>query len=123
LQATYEGDNRYNDKFVNFLSDDVKQQYRELYKKYAAALGNFEDSDLSASEKMSKDVLLWEIDIHSAAIDFNSDMAPIDQMWSLNLSIEQFAGGSSAQPFNTVQDYENWLVRLSGYLEWLSSAK
>jgi len=35
----------------------------------------------------------------------------------------QLASGEGAQPFKTVQDYENWLVRIQGYLEWLDSAQ
>jgi uncharacterized protein (DUF885 family) len=41
----------------------------------------------------------------------------------MNLMIGQLAGGTSAQPFKTVEDYDNWLKRLDDYVVWLKSAK
>jgi len=35
----------------------------------------------------------------------------------------QLASGSGAQPFKTVEDYNNWLKRVDGYLVWLDSAE
>ena len=52
---------------------------------------------------------------------FNTDLTPIDQMWTRQLTIGQFAAGKSAQPFKTVTDYNNWLKRLDAYCEWLAS--
>ena len=37
--------------------------------------------------------------------------------------IGQYASGSSAQPFKTVEDYKNWLRRVDGYLTWMNSAQ
>jgi uncharacterized protein (DUF885 family) len=36
--------------------------------------------------------------------------------------IGQFAGGTSAQPFKTVRDYENWLKRLDAFTGWCETA-
>ena len=44
-------------------------------------------------------------------------------MWTQQLTIGQFAGGSSAQPFNSVEDYKNWLKRVDAYLVWLDTAE
>jgi uncharacterized protein (DUF885 family) len=44
-------------------------------------------------------------------------------MWTLQLTIGQLAGGSSAQPFTSVEDYENWLNRVDDYLIWLNTAE
>jgi uncharacterized protein (DUF885 family) len=33
------------------------------------------------------------------------------------------AGGTTSQPFNSVEDYKNWLARVDSYLDWLASAK
>ena len=48
---------------------------------------------------------------------------PIDQMWSKNLDFNQLAGGTNAQPFNSVEDYKNWLKRVDAYLVWLASTQ
>ena len=48
---------------------------------------------------------------------------PINQMWTVNLTMGTLGSGSSAQPFKTVKDYENWLSRLNKYNTWLISAE
>lgn len=123
LQATYEGDPRYNDQYVNNLDPEVEKAIAAQLKKYKTALAGFDDSNLSDSQAMSKAVLLWELDINLAGLAFDSDQTPIDQMWSENLIVGQLASGASAQPFATVEDYDHWLARVDGYLEWLASAE
>ncbi|MDO6597593.1 DUF885 domain-containing protein [Oceanihabitans sp. 2_MG-2023] len=123
LAATYAGDNRYNDKMPNMLNPAYKEKVLAYYNNYKNILNTYKDQDLNASEKLSKATLNWDIDINLANLKFKKDLMPIDQMWSLNLSFGQLASGSSAQPFETVQDYNHWLKRVDGYLEWLASAE
>ncbi len=124
LAATFSGDTRYNDSFPNFLSDEYTSELKKYYTHYKEEASKFNDADLSETEKMSKDILLWECNINLEALTFkNSTYFPIDQMWSVNLMMGQLASGSSAQPFKTVEDYNNWLKRLDGYVVWLSSAE
>jgi len=123
ITATMAGDDRYNDQFPNVLSPVFQEQLREHFQNYKDELQNYTDSALSESERMSKAILAWECDINLEALGFNADLTPIDQMWSINLIFGQLASGASAQPFKTVTDYENWLKRLDGYLEWLTTTK
>ncbi|MGB2526841.1 DUF885 domain-containing protein [Flagellimonas sp. SN16] len=123
LQATMAGDHRYDDSFPNMLSDVYKGESKAYYEGYKEKLSQFPDESLTESEQMSKAILLWECNINLDEFNFNADLTPIDQMWSPNLFVGQLASGSSAQPFNTVEDYENWMKRVDGYLEWLSSTE
>ena len=43
-------------------------------------------------------------------------------MWGVHLMMGQFASGTSAQPFKTVQDYRNWLSRIEAFDIWIDSA-
>uniref|UniRef100_UPI00359453CC DUF885 domain-containing protein n=1 Tax=Pricia sp. TaxID=2268138 RepID=UPI00359453CC len=122
LNATFQGDERYNDTLPNFLSDKYEKRLKEYYTAYQNQLNDFTDDSLSDDQKMTKAVLKWECDINLEGLGFE-DYTPIDQMWSMNLMIGQLAGGTSAQPFKTVEDYDNWLSRLEDYGEWLASAK
>ena len=73
---------------------------------------------------MSKAVLAWDCDMALAQASYKNDLLmPINQMWTINLTMGQLASGSSAQPFKTVEDYDNWLSRLDKYNTWLQSAK
>ncbi|WP_109299910.1 DUF885 family protein [Aquimarina sp. AU474] len=123
VQATFAGDNRFNDQFPNPLADETVNKAKDYYNRYKEELSQFDDASLSESEKMTKAILNWECDMNLEAFNFKSDYFPIDQMWSINLVAGQLASGASAQPFKTVEDYNNWLKRLEGYLEWMTSAE
>jgi len=122
LNATSQGDYRYNDTLPNFLSVDYKKELKNYYISYLAKSKKFEKAKLSESEQMSFAILKWECEINLEGLAFEN-YTPIDQMWSMNLMIGQLAGGSSAQPFKTIEDYDNWLKRLNDYVLWLKSAK
>lgn len=123
INATFAGDNRYNNSFPNTLSQEYTTKIKAYYTNYLEQLSQYSDDNLSESEQMSKAVLKWDCDINLQRLTFRQDLFPIDQMWTVNLMIGQLASGSSAQPFNTVGDYNNWLQRLDGYLEWMASAE
>lgn len=122
LSATFAGDNRFNDTLPNFLTPEFEDQYEAYYTKYKSQLSEYQDATLTDSEKMTIAILNWECDINLETLAFGS-YTPIDQMWSMNLMIGQLASGASAQPFETVEDYNNWLSRLEDYSAWLHSAK
>lgn len=124
VNATFAGDNRFNDQFPNTLSDEYQTKSKEFYKNYKTKLNNFKDTDLTQSQQMSKAVLDWDCDMALAQASYKNDLLmPINQMWTINLTMGQLASGSSAQPFKTVEDYDNWLSRLDKYNTWLQSAK
>lgn len=124
VSATTAGDMRYNDKFPNTLTDSYRDSLRAYYTRYKDQVRKIDDADLTETQKMSKNILLWECDMNLETLQFQKDKyMPIDQMWSVNLFMGQMASGSGAQPFKTVQDYENWLHRVDSYLDWLNSAE
>lgn len=123
FEATQLGDNRYNNRFPDFLSDEYREQKKQYYTKYLKSLENFSDDDLNEEERTSRTVLKWECEINLESFKFKDDLIPIDQMWSLNLYVARLAGGTAAQPFKTVKDYYNWIERLDGYTKWLATAE
>lgn len=124
VSATFAGDNRFNDQFPNTLSDKYQAKSNKFFKNYKEKLNNFKDADLNESQQMSKAVLDWDCDMALAQASYKNDLLmPINQMWTINLTMGQLASGSSAQPFKTVEDYDNWLSRLDKYNTWLQSAK
>jgi uncharacterized protein (DUF885 family) len=123
LQATSQGDLRYNDFLPNDLSDEFREKEKEFYKFYKSQLNNFPDYTLNENDLLSKKVLLWECDLSLKRLTFNEQYTPINQMWTLQLTIGQYAAGLSAQPFKTVKDYNDWLNRIDDYLIWLETAE
>ncbi|MFK8009890.1 MAG: DUF885 family protein [Saprospiraceae bacterium] len=123
INATMAGDNRYDHLFPNFLSNEYQQKLKKYYTSYLEKSEKFPDEELSESAQISKAVLKWDIDINLENMNFPKDLFPIDQMWTVNLMIGQLASGSGAQPFKTVENYNTWLKRLDGYLDWMETAE
>ena len=123
INATNEGDSRYNDKFPELITDNYKKRQAEYYNKYLNKVSKFDTNDLSDVDKMSKSILEWECKTNLKSLSFNTQYTPIDQMWSIHLIVGQLASAEGAQPFKTISDYNNWLVRLDGYMKWLEDAE
>jgi len=124
VAATMTGDDRYNELYVNPLAKESIENRKSYYQGYLNQLDSLDIEMLNEPQKMSYKILQWECEINLEEMDFkNYEYFPIDQMWSQNLSFGQLASGMSAQPFKSATDYKNWMNRVDGYLEWLSSAE
>jgi uncharacterized protein (DUF885 family) len=122
LEATMLGIPGYNHQLPNFLTQEYKNRSRAFYIKYKNALANYDREQLSEEEKISYDLVQWNCEIEFEGLKFPLELMPLDQFWSLPVSIGQMATGKGIQPFGTVMDYDDWLSRLSHYLEWCDTA-
>jgi len=118
LNATFNGDNRYNDQLPLDISDEHLEKLKSFYAAYKNRLVQIERSNLFAQDLINYEILKWEIDINEEALNFPNHLMPINQFWGLHLMMGQLASGSSAQPFETEMDYYNWLKRLDQYRAW-----
>ena len=122
LEATMNGDNRYNDRMTDDLTQAGKNKLTVFYTKYQTELVKYDREKLSAEEKVSYDLLKWECNINLEGLKLQTELMPINQIFSTHLMISQLAGGTSIQPFKTVKDYENWLKRVDGFVVWCDTA-
>jgi len=122
LEATASGDNRYNDLLPNDGSAQFIQQAKSFYRSYIDKLHAVKREDLNEQDQLSYDVLNYQTAVQLEAYNFPLEQMPFNQMFSLPLTIGQFGSGSSAQPFKTVKDYDNWLKRLSAFSIWADTA-
>ncbi|NAS29721.1 DUF885 family protein [Flavobacteriaceae bacterium R38] len=123
LNATSAGDNRYNDLLPIDISKAYIEEAKSFYKTYKDSLAMYGDALLSEEEKLSKDILNWELNQALKGFTFRAELMPINQMFSLPLTIGQLGSGSGAQPFKTVEDYKNWLKRLEKFTAWCDTAQ
>ncbi len=123
IGATFQGDTRYDDYLPNYLDEEVMASQKGFYTKTLKTLNSIDTGDLNDQDQLSKKVLQWECETTLMGMEFPTELLPINQMWTLQLTMGQMAAGSSAQPFVTVTDYTNWLSRVDDYVAWLKSAK
>jgi uncharacterized protein (DUF885 family) len=125
LEATFNGVNDYNDQ----MPIDITQAYRDksiqFAEKYLAILSKIDNSTLSDNDKMSVDILAWDLnverDFHKLKSPIN-DLIPISQFEGLHLTLGQLGSGEGAQPFKTAKDYDNWLKRIGQFPIWVDTA-
>lgn len=135
IESTIAGDIAYNDTLPNLISDEYQTKQLAFYQNYLNKLEQYKPDDLSEAQRISRDVLLWELDIKIDGLNNEIpivtsplfglpliEMMPINQIFSLHLYMGQLGSGSSAQPFTTVKDYENWLSRMGDYFDFLDTS-
>jgi uncharacterized protein (DUF885 family) len=122
LEATLAGDHRYDDLLPNNLTESYRAAVAAFYRRHLIALNQLSRSQLSPEELLSQEVLQWECEINLKQLRFPTHLLPLNQFESLHLQIGQWAGGTAAQPFKTVRDYDNWLKRLDGFVQWCATA-
>lgn len=122
LQATANGDNRYNDQLPNDQAAAFRDTLRNYYQTYLDEIKKLDRSQLDANNKISYDIFVYEMNSQLDGLKLNIWMMPFNQFWGLPLMLGQLGSGSSIQPFKTVKDYDNWLSRLKGFTPWTDSA-
>lgn len=122
LQATSQGDNRYNDQLPNDQTQAFRQQLRTFYQRYQTQLRKLDRSRLSVNDQTSYDILEYDLAMRLAGLQQPTWMMPFNQFDSLPSDLAQLGAGTGGQPFKTTQDYRNWLGRAHAFPVWADSA-
>lgn len=122
LDATLNGQNEYNAELQLEMTDGYRKLQKDFFDKYENSLSKIEESRLSEEEKNSYEIIKWEVEIGKELLKQPTNLMPIHQFWGTHLTMGQFAGGTSAQPFKTEKDYINFLKRMDKYSVWIDSA-
>ena len=122
LDATQNGQNEYNDQLQFEMTDGYRKSQMDFYSKYETALTSIDTLALSEEEKNSYEIIKWEVAVGKELLAQPTNLMPLQQFWGTHLTMGQFAGGTSGQPFKTEKDYANFLVRMEKYSVWIDSA-
>ncbi len=123
ISATFVGVNDYNDQFGGSLTEEYLKQRHELNSRYLKAVKGVKRSALSEPLKLSYDMFSYDRNIALVAETFPEHFLPMNQFYSTVFTMVQLGSGESAQPFKTVEDYQNWLSRLAGFVHWTKLAQ
>ncbi|MDH4467002.1 MAG: DUF885 domain-containing protein [Bacteriovoracaceae bacterium] len=122
LDATAQGDHRFDDQFPNFATKEYREGLITFYKKYLLALKTINLTSLNDNDKISHEMLTYDLEMSLEEDKFQSWMIPFHQFWGIPLTFGQLGSGDSVQPFSTVKDYKNWISRLEKFKIWSQSA-
>ena len=114
LQATFQGDPRYNDQLPNFLSSASRQQSHDFMVEWLGKVQAVGNTGLQGQDLLSYEIFVRDAQVSLAGEQYPTWMLPINQYYNLSSIIAVLGSGAGAQPFRTVKDYENWSKRSLG---------
>ncbi|MGL4712283.1 MAG: DUF885 domain-containing protein, partial [Shewanella sp.] len=123
IYATFVGVNEHNADFGGELTEDYLKARHELNTGYLAQVRAIDPKQLPADLQLSYDLFVYDRDMALVDETFPARFIPISQFYSTVITMVQLGSGESAQPFNTVQDYHNWALRVDGFLKWVTLAE
>jgi uncharacterized protein (DUF885 family) len=132
LEATQNGDNRFNDQLPADFTDSYMDTLRKFFGTYLDKILVFDRDKLNHEDQISYDIFLREMKIYLEGLDLhftinivtmpNLQYVPFNQFEGTPLFLGQMGSGSGIQPFNTVEDYKNWIKRAAKFQAWTDSA-
>ena len=111
VQATFQGDARYNDQLPDFLSAEFREQARAFNARWLKTMQDIGPEGLAGQDLLSYEIFVRDAKLSQEADRFPGWQQPINQFGSIASFAVQLGSGTGAQPFKTVKDYENWLAR------------
>jgi uncharacterized protein (DUF885 family) len=132
LEATQNGDNRYNDQLPVDFTDSYLDTLRNFYGRYLNKILVFDRDKLNRNDQISYDIFLREMKMQLDGIDLhlsinnttmpNIQYMPFNQYEGLPIYLAQMGSGAGIQPFKTAADYDNWMKRAGNMQAWTDSA-
>ena len=122
LEATSQGDLRYNDQLPINIDKDFISGEIAFYHSVQTQLDNVDYKSLSDEDKVVYDVLDFTLKDKIEAYAYHPEYIPFTQFGGLPLNFPLYGSGQGSQPFNTEKDYEDWLKRMEKFPEWMNAA-
>lgn len=132
LEATQNGDTRYNDLLPVDFTDSYLDTLRQFFGRYRDKILVFDRDKLNTNDQISYDIFTREMKINLEGIDLhlainnvtmpNIQYMPFNQFEGLPLFLGQMGSGNGIQPFHSIKDYDNWISRTARFGSWIDSA-
>ncbi len=124
LEAAINGDNdpRYEAVWPNDISAEYRAKVVAMCDQYLAALAKVDRATMSETDRLSYDTLKWSLELRREGTKQIFALIPVNQFSSAHLTFAQMASGASVHPFNTAQDFRNFLSRARGFGVWVDTA-
>jgi len=111
IQATFQGDPRYNDQLPDFGSAAFRKQQHDFTARWLKTIEDVGSAGLTGQDLLSYEIFVRDSKNSLEGEKFPDWMMPVNQMASIASYAVMLGSGTSAQPFKTVKDYDNWLAR------------
>jgi uncharacterized protein (DUF885 family) len=114
LQATFQGDSRWNDQLPNYLAPAFRSQTHEFNAEWLSRVEAIGQDGLSGQDLLSYRIFVSNARMAQQGERFPTWMLPVNQYNNPAVVIALLGSGSSAQAFASVADYDAWARRALG---------
>lgn len=122
LEATAQGDLRYNDQLPINIDKDFISGEISFYNSVQNQLKKIDYKSLSDDQKTVYDVLDYTLQDKIERYAYHPEYIPFTQFSGLPLDFPLLGSGEGSQPFKTEKDYDDWLKRAEKFPEWMDTA-
>ncbi|MEP1551231.1 DUF885 domain-containing protein, partial [Paraglaciecola sp.] len=122
IWATFVGINDYDDMFsppINKANIAKVLAFEALYLDKIKAI---DPSSLTGQDLLTYEIFLRDRELALKGANFPSELIPLHQMGGAHSYFASLGSGQSAQPFNTLQDFRNFIERAKGFAVYMDSA-
>ena len=123
LRSTFMGMSDYNDQFIPEITAENRAKRQQFEQQFLSRINAIDPQLLTGQHRLTYDIFVRDRQVALEGYQFPDFLLPIDQMSGIHNLIAQLGSGQSAQPFNTVQDFRNFMARARGYIRWIKSAQ
>jgi uncharacterized protein (DUF885 family) len=122
INATFIGDNRYNDRIEISIGPQYLADSLALEREYLQKLESIDASQLTGQARLTYDIFKLDRNLAIEGFRFPGELVPINQSFSMPSLFAQMGSGSGVHPFATVKDYDDWLKRTRDFVTWVDQS-
>ncbi len=122
LEATAIADHRYDDQLPNDITVAHRTKLKNFYIRYLNEVQSLDSTALNDQEKLSYQIFKRDMRLNLEQLTFPEHLMPINQFYSLPITLGQLGSGVGNHPFKTVKDYHNFLKRIDRFQVWADTA-
>ena len=112
MGATYAGDPRYNARAAQLAVAGIRGQKRAFQQQVPGPRARHRRRrSQRGQDRLSYDIFTLNRESELEELKFPDHLLPINQFYNIANQFAQLGSGTSAQPFETVKDYDDWLKR------------
>lgn len=122
LTATAQGDDRWDDRLGDYVSEAWMADGLAMEQEALQGLTVIDPGKLTAEDLLTYDSFRYGRAIAVEGYRYPAELQPVHPVSGLHVQFALLGSGRGIQPFVTTRDYDNFLGRMDGFVTWVDRA-
>lgn len=122
IYASAIGDDRYDDRFAVTIAPEWRAEALAVDKDFLARIQRVNESLLDGQDLLSYQIFVRDLESSIESTRYPAHLIPLNQFYSTPNFFAQLGSGQSLHPFKSVKNYEDFLKRVDGFVQWVDQA-